>query len=50
MSLSARPAVVDLIRHLLTNGRQFEKLLFAQCVFGGFGKPPIFGRLLPEII
>ena len=50
MSLSARPAVVDLIRHLLTNGRQFEKLLFAQGVFGGFGKQPIFSRLLSEVV
>ena len=48
--LSACPAVVDFIRHLLTNGRQFEKLLFAGGVFGGFGKPPVLGRLLSEVI
>jgi len=48
--LSARPAVVDLIRYLLTHSRQFEKLLFAGGVFGGFGKPPVFGRLLSEVV
>ena len=47
---STCPAIVDFIRHLVTNGGQFEKLLFAGGVFGGFGKQPIFGRLLPELI
>ena len=46
--LSACPAVVDFICHLLTNSRQFEKLLFAGGVFGGFRQvagtwPPALG-------
>jgi hypothetical protein len=48
--LSARPTVVDIIRHLFTNGCQFEKLLFDEGVFGGLGKFPVLGRLFSEII
>jgi ABC transporter substrate binding protein (PQQ-dependent alcohol dehydrogenase system) len=40
LRLSTCPAVVDFIRHLLTNGRQFEKLLLDEGVFGCFGKAP----------
>jgi hypothetical protein len=48
MRLSACPAVVDFIRHLFTNSCQFEKFLLDEGVFSGFGKLPIFGRLLPK--
>ncbi len=48
--LPACPAVVDLICYLLAHRRQFEELLFARGVFGGFGKLPVFFRLLSEII
>jgi hypothetical protein len=44
------PLVVNFICHLLANGCQFEKLLLHEGVFRGFGKLPIFRRLLPEII
>ena len=36
LRLSTCPSIVDFIRHLLTNSRQFEKLLFDEGVFGGF--------------
>ena len=50
LRLSTCPLVVNFICHLLTNGCQFEKLLLHEGVFRGFGKLPIFRRLLPEII
>jgi hypothetical protein len=48
--LAARHAILDVIGCLLTNRCQIEKLLFYGYVFGRFGKLPIFGRFVPQII
>ena len=50
LRLPACPAVVNFICHLPTNRCQFENLPLDGGVFRGFGKLPIFRRLLPEII
>src|SRR5262252_7039233 len=48
--LAARHAILDVIGRLLTNRCQVEKLLFYGYVFSRFGKLPIFGRFVPQII
>jgi hypothetical protein len=48
--LAARHTILDVIGCLLTNRCQVEKLLFYGLVFSRFGKLPIFGRFVPQII
>jgi hypothetical protein len=48
--LAARHTILDVIGYLLTNRCQVEKLLFYGLVFNRFGKLPIFGRFVPQII
>ena len=48
--LADRHAILDVIGRLLTNRCQVEKLLFYGYVFSRFGKLPIFGRFVPQII
>ena len=48
--LAARHTILDVIGCLLTNRCQVEKLLFYGSVFSRFGKSPIFGRFVPQII
>src|SRR5262252_3384403 len=48
--LAARHAILDVIGCLLTNRCQVEKLLFYGWFFSRFGKLPIFGRFVPQII
>jgi hypothetical protein len=49
-SLSACSSVVDIIRYLLKNLRQFEKLVFYLGIFGFFCEFAIFARLFSQII
>ena len=48
--LPAGHAILDVIGYLLTNRCQVEKLLFYGSVFSRFGKLPIFGRFVAQII
>src|SRR5262249_41020692 len=48
--LPAWHTILDVIGCLLTNRCQLEKLLLYGWVFGRFGKLPILGRLVPQII
>jgi hypothetical protein len=48
--LAARHTILDVIGCLLTNRCQVEKLLFYGSVFSRFGKLPIFGRFVAQII
>src|ERR1700758_4726572 len=48
--LAARHTILDVIGCLLTNRCQVEKLFFYGLVFSRFGKLPIFGRFVPQII
>jgi hypothetical protein len=48
--LAARHTILNVIGCLLTNCCQVEKLLFYGLVFSRFGKLPIFGRFVPQII
>jgi hypothetical protein len=49
-NLSTRSAILDVICHILTNSGQLEMLLLDKRIFGLFGKLPILGRLVPQII
>src|SRR5262249_46129720 len=48
--LAARHTILDVIGCLLTNRCQVAELLFYGSVFRRFGKSPIFGRFVPQII
>jgi len=44
---TARQAILDMIRHFLTNCRQLEMFLLDERIFGGFGKLSVMGCLVP---
>jgi hypothetical protein len=48
--LPARQAILHAIGNLLAYGCQLEKFLFAENIFGFFGKVPINHRLVPQVI
>jgi len=48
--LPSCPAILNAIGNLLTDRCQVEEFLFAEDIFGFFGKLPIHGRLLSEIV
>src|SRR5712691_9185233 len=49
-SLPACPTILDVIGDLLADGCQIEEFPLDEGIFGLFGKLPIHGRLLPEIV
>ena len=48
--LPACQTILDAIGDLLADGRQVEEFLFAEDIFGFFGKLPIHHRLVPKEI
>src|SRR5258708_38815216 len=49
-SLSSWYTILYIICYILTNHCQVEKILFYGWVFGLFGKLPILGRFVPQVI
>src|SRR5262245_26064306 len=47
---AACPTILDVIGGLLADCGQIQKLLLDEWVFGRFGKSPILGRLVTQII
>src|SRR5262249_40179321 len=48
--LSACQTILNVIGNFLADGCQVEQLLFAEDIFGFFGKLPIHRRLVPKVI
>ena len=48
--LPACQTILNTIGNLLADGCQVEQFLFAEDIFGFFGKLPIHRRLVPKII
>jgi hypothetical protein len=48
--LPACQTILNAIGDLLAYGRQVEKLLFAENIFGFVGKSPIHRRLVPKVV
>jgi hypothetical protein len=48
--LPAGQTIFNAISNLLADGCQLEEVLFAEDIFGFFGKLPIDRRLVPKVI